>query len=862
MQREERRLLSVRAGWWGVLWLMLASAAFAGQSSDQQFLAGLRERGLFELAETYCLERLQRPDLPEAERADVVIELSRCLAERAVSSPPDQREPLWQRASRVTQDFAQKYPEDPRLPLVRLQQALCHLARGELARQEAQLAADQGALLDEARTHLRVAVGELRELADAVQRQLREQNRSGQVPPSVGPASPFSNRQRALSAEQLTSLQNSIQYELARALRNQAECYASDSPDRANSLTQAVQLLTHLAKLDLADPLSWKSRIDLIVSQRLLADYNEARRQLDALWALKPPPPVQLRAQAERIRLALATGQLAEAISVLSQGREIDGQASPELDYAWLETYLAAGRAAADAHDNAKAHQWQAKATEMVERIEQLHGPYWTRRAGMLLSRYVRTLPDGGDLDMQVRGAESSFRSGRLDDALAAYDRAAALAAKEGKSDRAFELGYVAATIEHQRGRHEQALDRYRRLAMAMPDHPQAAEAHLLAIYHAAQIAKQQRQGALDRYIALLQEHLRTWPTGPSADRVRWQWGRVREHRRDWQGAIRMYQAVSPGDAEYLQVAQHVEACYRAWLAEREAAGQPNQSIAGKAADWFESMVTGPQGRMPERWSPLQQFAVLAAARFRLNYTRAGYRQTYDLLSAALRTASDAPPQWKSAARGLLIVSLAGQGRSREAGQLLPQMSLASAEELLSMLEGLERVASGSRPEVRGELAQLQLNAIKLLPADPHALSQAQRQAVEKIRAQALADAGRTEEALHAYQALAEAYPRDGALQEAYARLLLTRVDRASTETDRKQSIETALEKWRELEKNSPSQSPRWFLAKYWVARLHFELGNKRQAAKIITLLEVLHPELGGPEMKPQFEELLRRCQQ
>ena len=842
---------------WLILSLLLTSAAVAGESSDQRFLAGLRGRGLFRLAETYCADRLKRGDLPESQRADLVIELSRCLAEWAVSLPPEERGPLWQRASQVTQDFARNDPQSPRLPLVRLQQALCRLARGELARQEAQLAADPGDLLEQARTHLRDALKELNALDDDVQRRLRGQSLPGQGEPA------------GLDAHQLASLQNNIQYELSRALRNQAECYASDSPDRANALTQAVGLLRRLAALDPVDPLSWKSRVDLIESYRLLADYGQSRRQLDALLALKPPPAVELLARAERIRLALATDQLAEAIAVLSQGRQIDETTSPELDYAWLETYLAAGRAAGDAQGNAKVAEWQAKATETVERIEQWHGPYWTRRAGMLLANYVRASPDGGDLGLLVRAAESSLRSGQFAEAPAAYDRAQARAAKEGNSQRAFDLGYIAATIEHQRRRHAQALERYRRLAMAMPENPQAPEAHLLAIYHAAQLAKAQPQGSLDQYAALLQEHLRAWPTGPSADQVWRQWGRLREQKRDWQGAIRAYQAISPGDAEYLQAAEAVERCYQAWLAERKAAGQPNEELARKAADWFESLVVGPQGRLPERWSPLQQFAVLAAARLRLNHTATGYDRTQRMLSAALQTAGDAPPQWKSAARVLLVVSLAGQGRSREAGQLLAEISAGSPQQLLSLLEGLERVAAGTdakrwsaRPEVRGELAQLQLSAIKLLPADPNTLSVAERQTLQRVRAQALADAGPIEEALQQYQALAAAYPRDGAIQEAYARLLLTRVERAPTEEARKKSIQSALEKWRELEEKSPPQSPRWFLAKYCVARLHFESGNKQQAAKMITLLRLLHPELGGPELKPQFEELLRRCQQ
>jgi len=855
-------MMMVRPASWLTFWLVLAAVAAAGpfprpsvrptdeRSTDQQFLAGLRQRGLFQLAETYCLDRLQRPDLPDSQRADLVIELSRCLAEWAVSSPPEVRGPLWQRASQVTRDFAQDHPQDPRLPLVRLQQALGHLARGELARQEAQLAAGQTDLLEQARTHLRVAVGELRELAGEVQGRLREQGLAGPGEPG------------GLSTHQLASLQKNVQYQFARALSNQGRCYETDSSDRADSLNQAVALLARLAGLDPVDPLAWKSRVDLSVCYRLLADYAAARRQIDALRALKPSPPLELRVRAEQIHLALATNQLDKAFSVLAQGRQIDGTTSPELDYAWLETYLAAGRAAAYAKRKAQAAQWQTKATEQLGQIERLHGPYWTRRAGMLLARYVRVSPGGGNLATLVPAAESAFRSGQFDDALALYDRARTLAAKQGDSARAFDLGYVAATIEHQRRRHDEARDRYHRLAMATPDHPKAADAHLLAIYHAAQIVKDQPQPSLDRYTALLQEHLRTWPNGPTADRARRRLGRLHELQRDWQAAIRAYQAISPGDPEYLPVVEAVERSYRAWLAEQKAAGKPNEQTAARAAGWFESMVVGPQGRLPERWSPLQRFAVLAAARFRLNYTAAGYDRTEDLLSAALKTATDAPPQWKSAARVLLVVSLAGQGRSGEAGRLLAQISGGSTEQLLGMLQGLERVAATARPEVRSELARLQLRAIKLLRAGRTSLSPAQERTIKGIHAQSLSDAGRTEEARQAYEALAEAYPRDGAVQEAYANLLLTRLDQAPTDAARKKPIKTALKKWRELEKKSPPQSRRWFLAKYWVARLQFELGNKTQAAKIVTLLRLLHPELGGPDMKPRFEELLKRCRE
>ena len=115
-----------------------------------------------------------------------------------------------------------------------------------------------------------------------------------------------------------------------------------------------------------------------------------------------------------------------------------------------------------------------------------------------------------------------------------------------------------------------------------------------------------------------------------------------------------------------------------------------------------------------------------------------------------------------------------------------------------------------------------------------------------------MADSGETAEASAAFRSLAAEFPRDGAIQEAYARLLSEQSDR--------ESLATALIKWRALEKGSPAGAPRWFRAKYAIALVHYRLGDRRQAAKLITLLQLLRPDLGGPEMKRKFEDLLRDC--
>ena len=185
---------------------------------------------------------------------------------------------------------------------------------------------------------------------------------------------------------------------------------------------------------------------------------------------------------------------------------------------------------------------------------------------------------------MLVRAAESSYRSGRMDDALAAYDRAAAMAQDQGNQDRAFALGSAAAAIEHQRDRHAQARDRYRRLALSMTQQPKAPDAHLLAIHHAGQIALEAGAGtdaALDQYMSLLEEHLQTWPDGPTADETRWGLGSARQYQGDREGAISVYRAISQSFANYDRVVEAVGACC---LAELQASRDP-RIIHGKCFD-------------------------------------------------------------------------------------------------------------------------------------------------------------------------------------------------------------------------------------------------------------------------------------
>ncbi len=819
---------------------LTASAALADSSTDARFLAALRQRSLFELAEAYCRQELVRPGVPEIRQAELVIELSATLAEAAASSAPENRVSLWQRAEQVADDFVRQHPENPRVLQVRLQRSLVVLAQGELARQESQVAATPEPLVEQSRTALREAIRQLDQLSEDVETELRTLSRPGSSP-----------RDGRLSELELLWFSRHIQYQHARAYQNQAQCYPAESPDRANALARAVDRLDPLARLDATDPLVWSARLDEAICHRLLGDYRAARERLDALVAAGPPTHVLLRAGAERIRLALAENRVADAVAFLSAGRQREGAVSGDLDYAWLETMLAAWRASSDAGDQAKAAEWQVKAAEMVRIIQVSHGPYWTRRAQLLVASSMGS--QSASLDILVQAAENAWHGGNPDDALAAYDRARATARQQGELTRAFELGRTAAAIEQKRARYAEAMARYREVALDMPSQPKAAEAHMVAIYCAAQLARSD-PAQLERLGPLLAEHISAWPQSSTADEARWQLGRLRQQEGDWPAAIAAFRAVSPAYAGYEKVIAAAEQAWLALIEARQAAGEPTEAVVREAAEWFESLASSSATDDAAVSASIRRRAALASARIRLNDLPAGYAAAERVLSSALSNAADAPPDWVGAARAIRVYALAGQGRQADASSALEEIAGAGVQPLLELITGLRRATREAAAGSRTELAELALRAIELVGPQRAQLTPSQRQAVERARAESLADAGRRQEASDEYGKLAARYPRDGAIQEGYARFLQVATDRPS--------LEAALAQWRQIEKQSPTGTDRWFRAKYEMASLHYRLGNKPQTAAIIRQLQVLQPDLGGEELRGRFLELLSKATQ
>jgi hypothetical protein len=843
------------------------------EPAEERFLAGLRRRGLFALAETYCRERLKDAQLDEVDRAELLIDLVRTLAEHALAVPADSRAPMWQEISTTTADFQRQHPQNPRVLLVRMQAALALLARAELARQEAEIGGASSHSIDDVRAEIRAAIAQIKQLDDDLASEIRRRTR------------PVAAAAGLLGNAELASIEANARYQLARGFRNQALSYPADSDDRLNAFGQAIELLTPLAKSSDDDPLAWPSRVEEVSCLRQVGQLAEATRRLGELETSKPPRLYLRRLRAESIRLLVAKGRLVEALATAGAAVDDDEPGAADLDFARLEVLVAlwqraagqgAGSHGAEPDSEAAGAKavaertpeyWQRLATEQVQHIEKVHGPYWMRRAETLLagalSANAAHQPAGtiGNLDSATRAAASYWRAGQIDDALTMYDKAAQKAAESGQTDKAFELGSTAASIQNQRKQFRDAQRRFDQLAAAMPKYPRAAEAHLAAIYNQAAAAaaegKQADEASLTEYRQLLEHHLSTWPQAPSAGQVAWWLGRVYEHDGQWSAAKDAFRRVPPEHAQYAAAVEGAARAYQRLLDRSRAAGKPDPQTASQAVEWLRQIIDQSRDK-PER-AALGRQATLWAARFSIGDIPGGVGAAEDLLKRALAGSDDAPADWQAAANLLLVSALVERERYDEAAALLGKAGTGSPGDLLALLERLILAAAQVPPGERRELAQFEQQTLAALDAQRSRFDKAGQRRLDIARLRTLIDTGQRKPALALAETLAGKYPDEGSVQEDFARLLGGSSDPAQ--------MRAALTHWREIAGRSRAGTPRWFRAQLGMAQMELALGNRPQARAIVKIVETSYPQFGPADGKPDadvraaFLDVLARCE-
>ncbi len=798
--------------------------------NDQQRIDRYVSAGKFDFAEFYCREQLSNPKITLNRRAAITNELLRVFQQHATTLPADERKKIWDKSTKLTDEYLRKDAASPQRFLIQLQAATLQHSRAWLRLVETARPNASNPPAAVVVSNLRSANRQLRDLGQSMDEFLRSRKRDP-------------NAKGHMSDRELRQLRARVQLAAARLDLTLAMAYPPGGDDRILAASRAASGLNKLAPTAINDTLWQSSRIELLTALRLKEDWSGYTRQLRTMAGVKLSGTTKELRDAEVLRAAIDREKWDEVQRRVAKAGV--GRAS-ESRLAALEAYLALAARAKKASDSTNlAADWQKRAVDFLDESRKSASKLWLRRAdALLVSASTGSNNAGGSMAAYSVRAEALYRQDRLEESAAAYDAAAQQAKKAGDAQSAFDLSLRSSAIMIESDKLQDAVNSLRQLAMGNSGDSRAAGAHLLAI---RTLLKKVRDSDSDSsaYRELLDEHIATWPSeSETADQVRMWRGQVHEHFGAFEPAVVDYTSVSPDSRLLAEALVAAERCYTALHDRGVGISDGLRYLERIAGGW----------RNESRKEVLNQAAVSC---LRL-HTRAGrdgdgngnakgsgtetLSPQLTRLKKRMADSSFAQPLLDEA-RFAMVVGLAlnEAGSADDAiGELLKKITTRNKIDWLRAVQGTANAPAKSRMIILNFVAGLRLE-----------LEDVESQLVAKSLASALFDDGQIEQARIKFEELAKRLPRDGDVMEGVAKTL---------PRDTAIQQEVALAAWRKVLAGSRPQSPRWFRGKYAVADLLVGTGQAARAAEMIDLLSVLHPEMGGADMKQQFVGLRKRC--
>jgi tetratricopeptide (TPR) repeat protein len=367
-------------------------------------------------------------------------------------------------------------------------------------------------------------------------------------------------------------------------------------------------------------------------------------------------------------------------------------------------------------------------------------------------------------------------------------------------------------------------------------------------------------------YTDVLKDHIEQHPRHETLGDAYWMLGQLEEQRLQNTMALTYYQKI-PADHRLGPKAQlAVARCYEkviAFLRDQAATAEEDRkpAITARALEWEEagarelSQLVEAYPKEPAPWNTGQADVALELARLQLTRTTPQYPRADSVLERILVSGTQPSPgelaEWSrilKTSRQLRIVSLAGQGLSARAEELVKQLSESSTQDVLGVMDGLMQVARKSDPATRRKLGQLQLQTAMELNSRRQELDSAEQDRLDHCRAQAYLATHQPEEALRLYEQMLAGQPKSKPLHLRIAGLL--------GDADDPRCLRKAKTLWRTLEAQEKPGSETWLQRRYEVARCSWKLGETEEARKLLGVTKLLYPQLGNEELKSKFEQL------
>ena len=824
--------------------------AVGGDDLSARYFEGLRSRRLFSLAEGLCLRQLARQDLAPTDKADVVLEYSKTLAEHARHEIDEERPALWKRAVQVIDEFQNADPRNPKRPFLDVQRAQVASVRGEFLQTRAELLPDDPQSARQAAAAIAAAIARF----ETLEQSLDKSSRAG------GMSIPY-----RLSTSERRRLLREVRYRLGLLLLEQGRHAAAGSPVRAAALSGAERRLQKTAFDVDATPRAWRSQVALAEIDRLRGKRDLAGKRLNAIELKHPPPSVLDRVTAERVRLLLDVGKAADAAQFLisDRAKRPDKRLPGELRSLKVQATIALWKLAVREQQPMLAANLLNMATIITERAEREIGGYWAYRCRLLVRRVEQTRRYGPDLAPRIRTARVLFAAGKTAAALKAYAEAADRARSLKKIELAAELDDTRASILLKQGRYQQAGELFHRLGDQKPAGRRNAPAHLLWAYCLGRLYDRQRSKARRlAYTAALTEHRERFADDPTAAEATWLLANLEESRLQWTRAIALYAQIPHGHRREPQARLGVARCYELVIDYLRRNHHPVGDWEQSAIDRLERYIS----LFPPVPKPLNLFDAeveLRLARIYLNREFPEYTKA-DRLLERLLTASepvgDAATRrktkpdvrsWKSLRQNVVqlrIVSLAGQRQIDKARKLVRELSDSGPADVLAVLDGLTRAAVNVGGATRAGLGELQLQAAEPLVRRRKQLTATQQSRLDHCLAEAYAATDRSRRAITIYSQLLRTSPRD--------RDLLTTIADLRMKCGTSECLKAARANWQMLQSLDKPGSRNWLAARYQVTLCSYRLGRYDECRKLLTVTRLLYPDLGGRELKAMYTTL------
>jgi hypothetical protein len=751
--------------------------------------------------------QLEDPTLGVAQRAVVALEMAATLDRAAqTASSAEERRARWVRAIEILDQFSAAEKKQPRRDEFAFQaavyvwaQAQSWLQQLELAPQAAEARAKAAGLLDDAIKRL-----EAMPAGSQAESALLDENR---------------------------------RFRLAEALVDRAQLEAEGSESRLKGLERALGLI----KDSFTEPtLGGFAQLLKAEALRLLGRLDMARSAVRAAARLSPPPPPDSLLQ-EQVAVALARKDFDEATKAIDRSKVEPGLH----DLLAVKVHLAKRSGSTDPGERSAAE------AEVFRHVEELRktGKSEARLALLALAQAIAEpgpaqTPEAWDLL-----AEGFLAQGKSDGASALEAKGAERAEALGRRELAAAMRSRAGAILFQAGKFGQADGLLTRVFDDRQAGSARAKAGMLRILARARGLSQGQPGfTREALVEALTAQLATFPDDPSASEARWLLGKFRLATGERDEALALWKAIPHGEGRWLDA--------RLAIAEFLQTALDDQLLNGDLAEARRRLETARSAlaaAQREAKDPADRGELsLALARLELT-PRVGQADKARQICEGLLNAAGLPGQ-RERARRLWVAALAELGQfvdaEREARRGLDE---APASELLLLARLLDQVAAASDSDLaRRRYGQLMRTILQPSQDKPTALPPTDRLEARLRLIRGLLYSGNFDAARRALQL----WPGENQvvpdpllddLADAYLRL---------------EAFPLAVDVYRlRAQQTRPGSIP-WFEARYGQSLAYFRAGKPQEARRLIDATAILHPELGGGELRTKFERLRQRLEQ